>query len=77
MRPDVIITDELSTQDVTALEKLVSSGVGVIASIHAEKIEQLPKNCHEAFDKIVFLKSGKIGEIDRIYQKFGSEFVAI
>jgi stage III sporulation protein AA len=77
MRPDVIITDELSAQDVNELEKLVASGVCVIASIHAEKIEQLSKNCYAAFDKIVFLKSGRMGEIDCIYQKFGSEFVAL
>lgn len=74
MRPDVIITDELSAKDINDLDRLVSSGICVIASIHAENLQQLSKKCYDAFDKIVFLHSGKLGKIRSIYQKIGGEF---
>lgn len=69
MRPDVIITDELSVKDVMVMDKLFGSGVQVIASIHAKEINQLPQNCFDSFDVIVFLKAGAIGEIEYIYEK--------
>ena len=77
MRPDVIITDELSAVDIGELDKIVSSGVHVIASIHADRLSRIPQNCCDAFDKIVFLKPGEIGEIDVIYQKRNNGFYAI
>ena len=77
MRPDIIITDELSSHDISSLDKLMSSGVCVIASIHAEKISKIPKDCCLGFDKIVFLKSGHVGKIACIYQKNGEEISLI
>ena len=77
MRPDVIITDELSGKDVEGLEKLMSSGIQVIASIHAQYWGNLPKKCCQCFDVVVFLQSGKLGEIREIYQKKDEEWTCV
>lgn len=41
MRPDVIITDELFPCDVESVERATTCGIAVIASVHADSIEQL------------------------------------
>ena len=74
LRPDVIVTDELSGQDVRGLEMLVRSGISVIASIHADCFERLPKGCLDSFEKIVFLQAGKVGVIESIFEKSGGEW---
>ncbi|MDD6484341.1 MAG: ATPase, T2SS/T4P/T4SS family [Clostridiales bacterium] len=44
MAPDVIITDELGAQeDISALEKLINSGVKIITSIHGYNLAQVKK----------------------------------
>ena len=77
MRPDVIISDELSGKDVEGLERLVRSGIQVIASIHAQRWENLPKKCSQYFDVVVFLQSGKLGIIREIYQKTNEEWTCV
>ncbi len=41
MRPDVIITDELFPSDMESVARATTCGIAVIASVHAENIEQL------------------------------------
>ncbi len=69
LRPDIIITDELTEADVVSLDNAVKAGVKVIASAHFSKIEYLSENLLNIFDVFVFLDDLKIGKIKRVYQK--------
>lgn len=52
MRPNVIITDEINlTDDITTIENALSSGVNVVATIHAKNIEDL--RLKNSFNKIL------------------------
>lgn len=75
MRPDVIITDELSIHDFSAVQRAISSGVIIIASIHAERIEDIPKEYRSIFDKIAVLDAKKIGVISCMYEKKAGESI--
>jgi stage III sporulation protein AA len=68
MRPDVIVTDELTVNDLPYVHRAKNSGVKVIASIHAESIEEIDQDCRSLFDKTVLLDKKKIGRIDKIYE---------
>ena len=67
MRPDVIITDELSTVDYPAILRAKKSGVYIISSMHASKIEEVPKEIFDEFSAIVLIDSMKIGKIQEYY----------
>ena len=67
MRPDVIITDELSLADLPSVERAKNCGVRLIASFHAEKYEEIPAALQEAFDVIAVLNKEEIGKIDKVY----------
>lgn len=69
MRPDVIVTDELTADDLPYVQRARNSGVKVIASIHAESIEEIPKEYLALFEKTVLLDKEKIGRIIEIYEK--------
>ncbi|MEG1924096.1 MAG: ATPase, T2SS/T4P/T4SS family, partial [Clostridia bacterium] len=74
MSPDVVITDEIFVKDRANLKMCVDSGVKVLASLHAENIEQatekLGEDMKKIFDMYVILsKKVKIGEIKAIYNK--------
>jgi len=69
MRPDVIITDELTADDLPYLHRARNSGVKVIASIHAESIEEIAQECRSLFDKTVLLDKEKIGRVNKIYER--------
>jgi len=81
LKPDVIITDEINlSTDLTAIENAITSGVKVIATIHAENLndlklkssfnEMLSKNLFERF--VVLGKSNGIGTLEGVYdQNFG------
>lgn len=69
MRPDIIITDELSATDCEALQKAVWAGVKVIASAHFSKMSNVGDTFKEIFDEFVFLDLEKIGEIKEFYKK--------
>ena len=43
MSPDFIVCDELSSEDVTALKRCLSSGVKVICSVHGNKLDDFAK----------------------------------
>ena len=61
MAPDVLVTDEIGNRrDFEAIFSAQKSGVSVIASIHADSIEDLRNKYDEkllnCFEKIVFIK---------------------
>lgn len=72
MRPDVIITDELSEEtDIFNAKKAVLSGVKIMASAHAENLDDLLKKTYykkilkeKIFDCCIILSAyGKIGRV--------------
>lgn len=67
MRPDVIITDELTSADLPSVDRAKNSGVKVIASYHAERIEQLPEDLRRSFAKIVLLDKTTVGKLMEVY----------
>lgn len=75
MSPDVIITDEIGTlNDIEAINKLISSGVSVITTIHArdrydlEKREDM-KNLTGLFECLITLsRNSGAGTIEEIYK---------
>lgn len=74
MAPDVIITDELSTDnDWRCVKSISSSGVKIIASCHGKTLEDVinKENFSKGiFDRYVVIShSGTIGAIDAIYDK--------
>ncbi len=71
MSPKVIVTDELGTKnDWDFVKKASTCGVKVIASCHADSIDELRNkpefiNC---FSRYILLKSGgQAGQVDKIY----------
>ena len=75
MRPDIIITDELSINDLEALKKAVFAGVKVLASAHFSDMERVNSAFLEIFDRFVLLDERKIGKIKGIYNKEGKELM--
>lgn len=73
MRPDIIITDELSVGDCVSVEKAITTGVHVLASAHFSNIEDLKKPFWGLFDRYVFLEQEQIGKIKGIYDREGRE----
>ena len=71
LRPDIIITDELSQKDCLALENALNAGVKVIASAHLCDIAQINENYRKFFDFIVLLDEREIGVIKGIYKRNG------
>lgn len=67
MRPEIIITDELSMADLDALEKAQKAGVTVIASAHFSRIDYVPSPFKKIFKKIVLLEDGVIGRVKAVY----------
>ena len=73
MRPDVIVTDELSADDLPYIIRAKNSGVKVIASYHAKAVAEIPQSLLMAFDQVAILDAEKIGEISQIYINQNSE----
>lgn len=63
LRPDVIVTDELTEDDIQAVIKARRSGVAVLASAHVSNYESLPKSFFGNFDYYVFLQNVGIGQV--------------
>jgi len=81
MNPNLIVTDELGDEeDFDAIKYASNCGVKIVATIHAESINQLKNKPHfskieNIFDRYVVLKSGtKPGVIEGVYN---SEFAKI
>lgn len=71
LRPDVIVTDELSSKDLTVVENAISAGVAVFATAHYAGVEAVPQSYMQVFERYVVLSNKKIGEIVGIYDKNG------
>lgn len=77
LNPDIIATDELGEEeDFFAIEKAITSGVKVIATIHANCIEELKQKAEFArilengyFDRFIVLsKQDGLGTIEGVYK---------
>ena len=73
MRPDIIVTDELSHTDCQSVERAVCAGVKVLASAHFSNFSHIQKPFLDIFDLFVILDENKIGKIKNIYDKTGEE----
>ncbi len=73
MRPDIIITDELSAHDCVALEKAIAAGVNVVASAHFADISNVKAPFIGLFERFVVLEDTEIGKIKGIYDNQGRE----
>lgn len=73
MRPDIIVTDELSAVDCAAVERAVSAGIKVLASAHFSSIESIRKPFFGLFERYVLLNEDEIGKIRGIYDEMGKE----
>ncbi len=72
MRPDIIITDELSDVDCAAVKQALYAGVTVVASAHFSKMQEIGTPFFPLFERYVLLNEKKIGEIACIYDKEGN-----
>lgn len=73
LRPEIIITDELSAEDCKALDRAVAAGVVIIASAHFSKIERIKAPFFGLFERYVLLSESTIGKIKGIYDENGRE----
>lgn len=69
MRPDIVVTDELSENDIFAVRKAVAAGVNVLASAHLFRKEDIPDAFLGVFDRYVFLRKDGIGKISSMYDR--------
>ena len=63
MRPDLIVTDELLSDDYAAVRRAKESGILVIASAHLKRYEDVPDKLFEWY--VLLNGLGKIGKIWR------------
>lgn len=73
MRPDVMITDELSAADCAAVERAIYGGVKVIASAHFAEMEEVRPPFFGLFERYALLDSEEIGRLKGIYDGNGKE----
>lgn len=71
MRPQIIVTDELSLEDCKTLEKAVVAGITVVASAHFSKFSYIKSPFLEIFERFVLLDTEKTGQIVGIYNRKG------
>ena len=69
MRPDIIVTDELSPSDCESVQRAVYAGVKVLASAHFSDIQSIEKPFVGLFERYILLNESKIGQIKGIYGK--------
>ena len=81
MSPEVVAVDEIGTKrDCEALGEALTSGCGLIATVHGRSIRHLLEKPSlnrilEAgmFERIVFLSGGEVGRVQAIYDGKGKE----
>lgn len=73
MRPDILITDELSLADIPSIKRAIKAGVYVLASAHFSTFEAVNKEFLELFEHFVLLDNQEIGKIKGIYDKTGRD----
>ena len=71
MRPDIIVTDELSEDDIIPVRRSIQAGIKVIASAHFDCISNSIEPFKGVFDRYVILDTARIGRIAGIYDKNG------
>lgn len=69
MRPDIMITDELSAADCSAVERAIFGGVKVIASAHFSEIFDVKPPFSGLFERYVLLDSKTIGKVKAVYNE--------
>lgn len=72
MRPDVMITDEITGDDISAIKKAIGSGVIVIASAHFCSFSEVKNAKIDIFDRYAVLNRTKIGKLFEVYDKNGN-----
>lgn len=75
MRPDIIITDELSSDDYKAVEKAVFAGITVVASAHCSQMSSVKPPLLGLFERYVLLDEREIGKIKGVYGLDGRELL--
>ena len=70
MRPEIIMTDEVSIEDLEYLKRAKDAGVAVIASAHFSQEDYLDLSFKNIFEKIAVLDTQKIGMIKAIYDGY-------
>ena len=73
MRPDIIVTDEISATDLQALRLAVRAGVCIIASAHIASFSEVSSEFLPIFSRFVLLNSKEIGKIQGIYDREGRD----
>ena len=73
LRPDVIITDEMSLEDCVPAQKAIYSGIYLLASVHCADFQSLSPCYLKLFDYYAVLSNKTIGKVDGIYNKMGEE----
>lgn len=73
MRPDIMITDELSAVDCNAIEKAIAAGIKVIASAHFSGISYIKAPFFGLFERYVVLDEREIGKMKGVYDEKGRE----
>jgi stage III sporulation protein AA len=69
LRPEIIVTDELSANDCPALEKAKSAGITIIASAHFSEMVEVTPVFRGLFERFVLLDRQIIGKIFKIYSQ--------
>lgn len=69
LRPDIIITDELSKNDCNAVERAISAGVCVLASAHFYQMQDIKEPFLGLFERYVILDDKNIGKVRHIYDE--------
>ncbi len=71
MRPDIIITDEITEEEIAIIKKAISSGIITIASAHFSSFEEIKASKMDIFDRFAVLDGEKMGKLRDIYTKNG------
>ncbi len=67
LRPDIIVTDELLTEDFKAVKRALAAGIDVFASAHLKRFEDVPE---KIFSRYVLLSG--LGAVDKIVDREGN-----
>ena len=66
MRPDIIVTDELFSRDLSAVKRVIDGGVKVLASAHFLNANDMPTE-FLLFERYAFLDGEKVGTLKGVY----------
>ena len=75
LRPDIMITDELSKKDCEAVEKAIFAGICVLASAHFYQMEDIKPPFFGLFERYAILDNDKIGKLKGLYDEHGAVIV--